>query len=144
MTPYEYLDDVAIADIAFTAWGNSIEEVFRSAADAVMNVMVEDLDTISPLERRAIARTEDEIEMLLFNFLQDFIYYKDSEVLLLRVEELSIRRTERGFDLKAILAGERIDADRHSFRVDVKAVTLHLFEIKEEARGFRANVILDV
>ena len=41
--PYEYLEDVATADIAFRAWEPTLEGVFVAAADATMNVMVEDL-----------------------------------------------------------------------------------------------------
>ncbi|MBI4793908.1 MAG: archease, partial [Deltaproteobacteria bacterium] len=36
--PFEYLDDVATSDVAFQAWGETVEELFVAAADAVMNV----------------------------------------------------------------------------------------------------------
>ena len=42
--PYTYLEEIAIADIAFRATGKTEEEVFAAAADATVNVMVEDLD----------------------------------------------------------------------------------------------------
>ncbi|MBD0304867.1 MAG: archease, partial [Tolypothrix sp. T3-bin4] len=32
--PYEFLDDVATADIAFRAWGKDLEELFIAAGDA--------------------------------------------------------------------------------------------------------------
>ena len=44
--PYEFLDDIAIADIAFTAWGPTLEETFVAAADAVVSAMVDNLDSI--------------------------------------------------------------------------------------------------
>jgi len=28
--PYEFLEDVAIADIAFRAWGTNLEELFKA------------------------------------------------------------------------------------------------------------------
>ncbi|HEX2244494.1 MAG TPA: archease, partial [Gammaproteobacteria bacterium] len=45
--PYEYLDDIA-ADIAFKAWHEKLEQTFMNAAEATMNVMVEELDAIQP------------------------------------------------------------------------------------------------
>ena len=51
---YQYLDDVATADIAFRASGETLEEIFFSSAEATMNVMVEDLKSISAVERKTI------------------------------------------------------------------------------------------
>jgi SHS2 domain-containing protein len=82
--PYEFLDNVAVADIAFKAWGKDLLELFLAAADAVMNVMVEDLAAIQPREQRTFIVGDEALDMLLFNFLQEFIYYKDAENLLLR------------------------------------------------------------
>ncbi|MGE5840039.1 MAG: archease, partial [Deltaproteobacteria bacterium] len=59
MKSYDYLEDVAIADIAFLARGKDLTETFAAAADALLNVMVEDLDTIRPLENRAISLQND-------------------------------------------------------------------------------------
>jgi len=41
--PYEFLEDVAIADIAFRAWGTNLEELFKAAGDAVINTMIDNL-----------------------------------------------------------------------------------------------------
>ena len=90
--PYEFLEDVATADIAFRAWGKDLEETFIAAADATMNVMVEELDSIQPRERREFKLENEALDMLLFNFLQELIYYKDAEKLLLRVNQVEIRR----------------------------------------------------
>ena len=40
--PYEFVDELTVADIAFRAWGHDVEETFVAAADAVMNAMVEE------------------------------------------------------------------------------------------------------
>lgn len=142
--PFEYLEDVAIADIAFAAWGGTIEEAFRAAADAAMNVMVEDLETVAPLDRRAFEREGESLEMLLFDLLQEQIYLKDAETLLTRLASIAIRPAGEGYRLTATLAGERIDAARHELRADVKAVTLHRFGFGRTCRGWEAFVILDI
>ena len=44
--PYRYLEDIATADVAFEARGKDLAELFMAAAEATMNVMVADLDSI--------------------------------------------------------------------------------------------------
>lgn len=142
--PYEFLEDIAIADIAFKAWGKDLEEAFTAAADATMNVMVEELDSIQPREKREIKLENSELDMLLFNFLQEFIYYKDSEQLMLRVRQIQITEKDHNYILEAISMGEKLDPKRHRPRVDVKAVTLHRFRLEKTDRGWEALIILDI
>ena len=142
--PYEFVDELTVADIAFRAWGGDLAETFGAAADAVMNAMVEDLDTIQPRDTRQLSVEHEALDMLLFNFLQELIYYKDAEQLLLRIQQLHITDDRRPYTLHATAVGEPIDPDRHHMRVDVKAVTLHRFALTQTERGWEATVILDI
>src|SRR4029453_16424966 len=142
--PYKYLEDVGTADIAFEAKGRDLPELFTPAADATMNVMIENLDTIEPRETRRIELKNDEIDMLLFDFLQELIYFKNADRLLLRVDEIRIDERDGAYSLKAITAGEQLDAGRHQQRADVKAVTLHDFRVEKTAGGWKAVAILDI
>lgn len=142
--PYEFLEDVATADIAFRAWGQGLEETFAAAADATINVMVEELDSVQGREEREFNLQNDALDMLLFDFLQELIYYKDSERLLLRVPQIQIEKKDKIYLLRATARGERLDPDRHHTRVDVKAVTLHRFQLEQTDRGWEASVILDI
>ena len=142
--PYEFLEDVATADIAFSAWGKDLEETFVAAADATMNVMVEDLGAIQLLEKREFRLRNDALDMLLFDLLQELIYLKDSEKLLLRIDQIEIRQENGQYALEAAARGEKIDPGRHPLRVDVKAVTLHQFRLERTAEGWRTSVILDI
>ena len=142
--PYEYLEDVAIADIAFKAWAPDLEGTFAAAADATMNVMIEDLDSIRPALERPFRLQNESLDMLLFDLLQELLFYKDAERLLLRVRAVRIEVKEGHHVLEATAAGETLDPDRHLQRVDVKAVTLHRFALERTARGWEATVILDV
>ena len=142
--PYHYLEDIGTADIAFEATGCDLSELFRDAADATMNVMIDNLQAIEPRENRHIELSSDEIDMLLFDFLQELIYFKDAERLLLRVREMQIEEKEGAYSLKATTAGEPLDAGRHQQRADVKAVTLHDFRVERTEGGWRAAAILDI
>ena len=142
--PYHYLEDIGTADIAFEATGRDLAELFSDAADATMNVMIDNLDAIEPRETRHIELSSDDIEMLLFDFLQELIYFKDAARLLLRVRDVRIEERDEKYSLKAETAGEPLDAARHHQRADVKAVTLHDFSVERTEGGWKARVLLDI
>lgn len=142
--PYIYLEGIATADVAFQAWGTSMEELFLEAAEATMNVMVEDLATIERHETVSLVMENDDPEMLLFDFLGELVYLKDARRLFLRVLNLALTEASGMLELAVTLTGERIDPSRHPLNVDVKAVTLHLFEVVRTESGWQATVVLDV
>jgi SHS2 domain-containing protein len=142
--PFEFLDDIAIADVAFEAWGETIEEMFISAAEATMNVMVADLEKIERREKHEIEIGSDAIDMLLFNLLQEIIFFKDAEQLLLRIEDAKIGYENGLYFAKTTCWGEQINPGRHQLIVDVKAVTLHRFKVEQTPRGWETFIILDI
>jgi len=141
---YRYLEDFATADIAFEARAEDLNGLFLSSADATMNVMIENLDSIRPVTLRTIRIENTAIDMLLFDLLQELIYYKDAEQLLLRARSVDIRERQGAFFLTAVIEGEKLNSERHQQRADVKAVTLHQFVVQKVDDGWRSLVILDV
>jgi SHS2 domain-containing protein len=144
---YRYLDDVTVADVAFEARGRSLEELFTAAWDATLGVMIENPSSLSRIESRNIVLEEPSLDLLLHNFLQELIYYKDAERLLLRIEECRIRWQEgvgKPTRLEARAGGQTIDPKVHSLGTDVKAVTFFHFDLFQDSRGWKATVVLDV
>jgi SHS2 domain-containing protein len=76
--------------------------------------------------------------------LQELIYFKDAEQLLLRVRDAGIEKRDEQYFVTAEAAGERLDAARHHQRADVKAVTLHDFSVQKKDDGWKATVLLDI
>ena len=142
--PYDYLEEFGTADIAFEATGCDLPELFRDAADATTNVMIDNIEAIQPRETRHIELSNDKLDMLLFDLLQELIFLKDAERLLLRIREVLIHEKDEIFFLKAATEGEPVDAQRHHQRADVKAVTLHDFSVERTEGGWKARVLLDI
>jgi len=142
--PYRYLEEIATADVAFEARGATLEETFLAAADATLNTMVEEIGTVAPLERRVFSLAADSLDLLLFDLLQELVYHKDAERLLLRIRGVRIEEAGSGYRLHAEAIGETIDSGRHSLLADVKAVTLHRLVVERTPDGWRAVVVLDV
>src|SRR5689334_22775275 len=114
---FEFLEDVATADIAFRAWGKDLEEVFQAAGDATINAMIDNLEDIEPKETRTFSLENEELDLLLFNFLQELIYYKDSELLLLRAQRVEFDEQNNLHRLSAVTVGEKLDPNKHQQRV---------------------------
>jgi SHS2 domain-containing protein len=121
-----------------------MEELFVAAADATMNVMVGDLETIAWLKTRMVYVEESDVDMLLVQLLQELIFFQDAERLLLRVKRLDIRQHEGRYILEAEVGGEELDPAKHDLVVDVKAVTLHRLRVEQTPSGWEATVILDI
>jgi SHS2 domain-containing protein len=143
--PYKFLEDMAIADVAFEASGATLRELFESAALAVTGAMVEDVGRIKRRIKKSIEVTAENVEMLLFSFLQELIFYKDAELLLFNTFHFDIIEQKEGhWYLGAEAYGEKIDPQSHELLADVKAVSLHNFAVEAAPEGWRASVILDV
>ena len=142
--PYHYLEEIGTADIAFEATGRDLPELFRAAADATTNVMIDNIEAIQPRETRRLELSNDKLDMLLFDLLQEVVFLKDAERLLLRMREMQIAKQDETYFVKATVEGEPLDAERHQQRADVKAVTLHDFSVERTEDGWRARVLLDI
>jgi SHS2 domain-containing protein len=142
--PYRYLEEIGTADIAFEATGRDLRELFSDAADATTNVMIDNIEAIQPRETRQLELSNDKLDLLLFDFLQELIFLKDAERLLLRIGEVQIGERDEIYFVKAMAEGESLDPERHYQRADVKAVTLHDFSVEPTESGWKARVLLDI
>lgn len=140
--PYKFLEDVAVADVAFEATGKTVDEMFESAALAVTKTMVRNLDDVKSKVKKKISVESDSVEMLLFNFLQEIVFYKDSKKLLFG--KFDVKVDEKKFKVNCTAQGEELDMKKHDLIVDVKAVTLHQFGVEKTKSGWRSQVILDI
>jgi SHS2 domain-containing protein len=142
--PYRFIDHIALADVAFEAIGEDLEEVFKTAAGALLDVTVAERQTVRAKLQKIISIEAESTEMLLFDFLQELIFLKDRDQVLLTARQIEIEAHQDGCHLKAVLTGEQMDDTRHDLVVDVKAVTMHQFKLTKTASGWCARIILDI
>ena len=142
---FRFLEDVALADAAFEATGDSLSELFTAAAGAVIETMVNPSSVGSRFERD-IEHTEEDPASLLFDWLSDLVFLKDAEGVLFHTAFATVTREAPSgrWRLRGRLTGEPIDPGRHELRADVKAVTKHLYEVRQEDSRWRAKVVLDI
>jgi SHS2 domain-containing protein len=142
--PYRYLEDVAIADVAFEAEGKTLRELLESAALAATNAMIRNIDKLDHKVIRNFEVTAENPEMLLYRFLQELVFYKDAERLLFNKFELEPKQGVPSWRLRVRAFGDEISQEKHELLADVKAVSLHNFSVRQTPEGWRAEVIVDV
>ncbi len=142
MKKFKYLEDVATADIAFMAEGKTLEEMFSNAALATTQAMVE-VEKVNPTVERFFELESDDDEQLLYDFLSEIVFFKDSENLIFSKFQVNID----GGKLSATIFGEEFNEDM-GYKVDVKAITMHMLKIEkylnDKEEGFRCTVVLDI
>ena len=74
---FRFLEDVALADIAFEAEGDSLEELFRAATRALLETMA-DPESVGASWQRRIVKTDPALDDLLVEWLSEIVYWKDA------------------------------------------------------------------
>ena len=138
-----FLEEIALADIAFQVVGESVEEVFRGATQALLESMANPT-TVSREWERAIERTDVDPSALLFDWLSEVVYWKDAAGVVFREAPLTLMREGDVWLLRAGLIGAPVDLQTQELHADVKGVTKHLYELKQTGGCWKVNVVLDV
>ena len=133
--------DITTADVAFEAYGKDLNELFANSALAMFEVMV-NTEEIEPKVEREIELEANDLEGLLFEWLNELLFYYGSENLAFSRFEVEV--DEKELKLKAKCFGEEINPAKHETKTEVKAATYHNLEIKKEDGRWRARVILDI
>lgn len=134
---FEYFDHAA--DLGIRVAAPSLPELFAAAVRAVMN-WIGPAPQGAELEIEVRLEAED-LEGLLVRWLQEALYIFQQR----RVYVTGVKRLELdGARLEAVLAGRAWDEeDRRSFS-EVKAVTYHKLEVRQEESGWCARIVLDI
>lgn len=134
---FEYFDHAA--DLGILVSAPTLPELFAAAIRAVMN-------WIGPAPRGTeleidLRLEEENLEGLLVRWLQEALYiFQQKRAYITGVRRLTLEGTR----LEAVLAGCAWDEeDRQSFS-EVKAVTYHKLEVRQEESGWYARIVLDI
>ncbi|MEM4254473.1 MAG: archease [Candidatus Woesearchaeota archaeon] len=142
MAGYRFLEGVVTADLAFEAVGKDLNDLFTNAALAVFESQAK-LETVEPKVTKKIVMENEDIGQLLFEFLNEIIFFKDAEQLIFKTVKVAITKN-KAYKLVAELKGEKIDPKKHKLGNDLKAVTMHMFSVEETPKGWKCRVVIDI
>jgi len=140
---FRFLDHTA--DVQVECWGVSLAEAFSQCALSLMTVITPDLSKITPTVEKNFWISAEDKESLLFDFLSEFLYIFDVDGLVFNdIWVVYINRTQLGFEMKAILKGEKFDKNKHEIGTEVKAITYSFMEINESLKKVDLKVVFDI
>ncbi len=142
---FRFLEDLALADSAFEAQGDTPSELFTASARAVIETLA-DPQTVPPALTRTISRHDRSLANLLFDWLECIVYLKDAEALVFREAACTVSGGQAGgeWHLEGRLTGAPIDAARQDLRADIKAITKHRYEVRQDRSRWVATVVMDI
>ncbi len=136
---YKFLDHVTDAFIEVTA--STLNEAFTLAAQSVVDVTL-DRNAIEEKEQRTLTVTAQDLRYLLFNWIEEVNYQIITEGFSIARFSIEISKNSL-FRLTATVYGEPINLKKHHFKVEIKAPTFHLMEIKQNS-GVTMRFLMDL
>jgi SHS2 domain-containing protein len=125
------------ADRALRVFGINLLELFNSAAQGMMGLIVADVSNV-PLEvEKPIDLTAIDAESLLVEWLSELAYWAETEMLVF--SKFRIHNVTATHLQASILGGKVSELKRH-----IKAVTYHNLKIIRTSRGLEATIVFDV
>jgi SHS2 domain-containing protein len=141
---FHFLDDIATADLAFDADGDSLQDLFQGATNALIEALA-DPETVGSTWQHTIEREDEDPAALLFDWLSDLVYWKDAAgVVFSNAQVTLIHRPDGFWNLNGVLSGEPVNGSTQALRADVKGVTKHLYRLYQEGGRWIVRVVLDV
>ena len=138
MRKFEFLDHTG--DVGIRVFGKTLPDLFRHAAEALFHIIT-DPETIELKETRTIALQANDLEELLIDWLNEFIYLFETRGLLFRDFDFFSLDAQ---SLRATARGELYDETRHPIETTVKSATHHQLQLRREKGIWKAQIILDL
>jgi SHS2 domain-containing protein len=141
MKRFEVLDHTA--DIGLIVYGENLKALYENAAEGFFHLITE-LNKVKTRVTRTIQinlSEEGSLERLMVDWLSELLYLHDVENLLFK--EFTVESIGKE-GLKGLAKGEPFREEVHVIKTEIKAVTYHGIEVREEKGKWRAQVILDL
>jgi SHS2 domain-containing protein len=137
---YRFLDHMT--DAVIEAYGETLEEAFENAAKGVNDTMF-DLKTVRPDKEIKITAEGHDLYSLLFDWLDKVMLLLVADGIVTSKFSVKIKQNN-GYSLAGVARGEKLDLERHRYKVEIKAVTYHEMDIKQEKGKATVRFLLDL
>ena len=136
---FKYFDHTA--DAMFEAYGKNMEEAFENCALAMFNLLT-DIEKVKPLKMVLIEVDANTLEKLLFDFLDELLFYLDTKhIVFCKFENVKIENKD-GFKLSCKAQGD--DISKYRRHGDIKAPTYNEMKITQDEKKVTIRAVVDI
>jgi SHS2 domain-containing protein len=129
------------SELAVRVTGDSQADLFTNSAVALFDVMVAEPEKIDSKERLPLEVEGTDRDDLMVNWVRELLYLYQGSGYLLR--EFLIREVKDTV-VKAEVAGEKIDPDRHEIQQEIAAVAFHKSRMEKTGNQWTAHLIFEL
>jgi protein archease len=129
------------SELAVRVAGDSQADLFVNSAWALFDVMMADVDKVESRGRILLEVEGTDRDDLMVNWVRELLYLYQGSGYLLR--EFLIREVKDTI-VKAEVAGEKLDPDRHEIKQEIAAVAFHKSRMEKTGNQWTAHLIFEV
>lgn len=127
---FRYLEHMTDAFIEVTA--QTLDEAFEVAGVSVVDTIL-DIKSVEKKKERRISIESADLNNLLYSWLEEIIILTITEGFAGASFQVSVSKSEK-YLLVATVFGEDVNIEKHHFKVEVKAPTFHLMDIRQDSK----------
>ena len=116
-------------DAIFEVNASNLEEAFVVAAKSVIETIL-DTSTIDETQEKTMTVLGKDLRYLLYNWLEEIIILTITDGFAAKTISVALEKSSE-YKITARFKGEKIDIEKHHFKVEIKAPTFHDMEIKQ-------------
>ena len=138
MPHYTLLDHTADVGVKISA--DHPHELFATAAFAMFDI-VTDIGRVEGRQRQKVCIQGADWPDLMVNWLRELLFLWSARQMLFKTCEM---RTLSEHALDAEIWFDTYDPVRHIIKEELKAVTYHQIQVRQDTQGWQARIIFDV
>jgi len=138
---YKYLEHST--DIFIEVTANTLEQAFIISAYAAIEAMI-NRTKIENKVRKIITVDAIDLEQLLYDWLEEVIILTITDCFAIHYIMIKIMKQNTSYKLQAIIIGDKLDIQKHQFKLEIKSPTFHLMEINVNNTKINMKFILDI
>ncbi|MEM2139139.1 MAG: archease [Candidatus Woesearchaeota archaeon] len=126
---FEYLDHTA--DVMFISYGKTLNKAFENSGLAIFNILT-DIKKVKQIKKISFKIEAKTIERLLYDFIDELIFYQDTENLIFSKFKIKIKKNKK--DNKYLLQCEAYGDSIKNYETHghIKSPTYNEMEIKKK------------
>ncbi len=139
MKKWIVIENKNIADLIIEVYGSSKKSLLKNVLLAFSSLITDVKRLKNIVKMKGLEITGESLEERIFHFVEKLIYFKDTQFLLFKKGEFKILEDK----IIANLSGQKI-TPLLPVKVDIKALTRHKFNLKEEKGYYKLVMVFDV
>jgi SHS2 domain-containing protein len=141
---FEFIDHPA--DVQVHAVGDTLEKAIEQCVLAMVETMT-DLKAIVPEVCKEISMEATDKELLLINYLSQYLAIFDIDQLLfskIEIAKIHFDKKKRVYTIHSKSWGETFNPEKHEMRTEIKAITYSYLKIDEKPQKTEIWIIYDI